>query len=862
MNLLPGQIGEFFTVFMFVSALASAYAFFRTVRLEGQPVEGGAMRRFGRISFGLHAVAVLGVVVTLFYIIQQHMYEYHYAWSHSSNHLPAHFMISCFWEGQEGSFLLWIFWQALLGLGMIAVGRRGSGKTWEAPVMAVFALVQAFLASMILGVMLPGLEWKLGSSPFILLRDAMDAPIFQMNPDFVPEDGTGLNPLLQNYWMVIHPPTLFLGFALTLVPFAFVIAGLWRRDYKGWVRPALPWALTAGGVLGVGILMGAYWAYETLNFGGYWNWDPVENAVYVPWLVLVAAIHTMGIYKKKGAALATSMVLVIASFVLILYSTFLTRSGILGDASVHSFTDLGLSGQLLVYLLAFVGLSVVLLAVRWREVPKSDKEVSVYSPEFWVFTAATILGLAAFQVLVPTSLPVWNAVVEAFGGTSNLAPPADQIAFYTEWQLWFGVAIAFATGLGQYFWWRRLDRVNWFRHLSTPLIVALLVAAALIVLTRVDNVVYIVVLTAGVFSVVANGTVVLRTLRSRTQLAGGGLAHVGVGLMLLGILYSSGYSKVISVNRTGRLYSKEFTDEMNRDNVLLWRGKTQQMADYKLTYQGPRLEVDGFPGYVDPKYLRQLEDPHFAVVRQDLALEGRTYFRAQDTVEVHPENTFFAIAFEDTTGERFTMHPRAQVNPNMGLIASPDLKRFFSHDLYLHVSSIMVDDEEREWSEVKEFTATVGDTFLLNDFVAELVSVDRVSEVEGIELDPKQDAAVQATVRVLGVDGAYVLRPTFVIKDGLVGRLPETSGELGLRLSLLSIDPATGEFAFGAQTTQQDWVIIKAMEKPHINLLWIGSLLMSFGFALATARRVRESRDRKAAPTPTKHAKKRATVGA
>ena len=292
---------------------------------------------------------------------------------------------------------------------------------------------------------------KFGSSPFILLRDALDAPIFNMNPEFIPEEGTGLNPLLQNYWMVIHPPTLFLGFATTLVPFAYCMAGLWLKKYHEWVRPALPWALFSGLTLGVGILMGAYWAYETLNFGGYWNWDPVENAIYVPWLVLIAAIHTMISFRKSNVALKSSIILVISTFILVLYSTFLTRSGILGDSSVHSFTDLGLSGQLLIYLLAFVALSVIMSVRVWKELPTSEKEVSTYSREFWIFIGATTLCLMAFQVIIPTSIPVWNAIVELFGGISNMAPPVDQVMFYSKWQLWFAILLAIISGTGQFF---------------------------------------------------------------------------------------------------------------------------------------------------------------------------------------------------------------------------------------------------------------------------------------------------------------------------------------------------------------------------------------------------------------------------
>jgi cytochrome c-type biogenesis protein CcmF len=293
--------------------------------------------------------------------------------------------------------------------------------------------VQAFLASMILGVVIPGLEIKIGSSPFILLRDAMaEAPIFKMQPEFVPQDGNGLNPLLQNYWMVIHPPTLFLGFATTLVPFSYCMAGLWIKQYRDWVRPALPWALFSAAVLGLGILMGGYWAYETLNFGGYWNWDPVENAVYVPWLILVASIHTMITYKNSETALKTSIILVTATFILILYSTFLTRSGVLGESSVHSFTDLGLSGQLLIYLFFFLGIAILLMIIRWRKIPSSAKEIEFYSREFWIFTGILVLSLMGLQVIAETSKPVINEISKLFGGAGNRAPRADAVLFYSN----------------------------------------------------------------------------------------------------------------------------------------------------------------------------------------------------------------------------------------------------------------------------------------------------------------------------------------------------------------------------------------------------------------------------------------------
>ena len=203
---------------------------------------------------------------------------------------------------------------------------------------------------MLLGVYIG--TYKVGGNPFILLRDTLAGPIFQRANylDFI-KDGNGLNVLLQNYWMVIHPPTLFLGFASTIVPFSFTIASLWKRDYTGWVKAALPWTLFSTMILGIGILMGGAWAYEALSFGGFWAWDPVENASLVPWLTLVAGLHVLVAYRSSGYGLVAVYMLFITTFILILYSTFLTRSGILGNTSVHAFTDLGMSGHLLFFML-------------------------------------------------------------------------------------------------------------------------------------------------------------------------------------------------------------------------------------------------------------------------------------------------------------------------------------------------------------------------------------------------------------------------------------------------------------------------------------------------------------------------------
>ncbi|RRN76101.1 cytochrome C biogenesis protein, partial [Pseudoxanthomonas sp. SGD-10] len=231
-HLLPGKLGQFFIILSFGSALLSLISYyFATTSKES------SWSKIGRYSFFVNILAILGIGSCLFYIIYNHYFEYHYAWSHSSRQLPVYYIISSFWEGQEGSFWLWAFWQAFLGLVLIF-----KAKSWENSVMTIIALSQVFLCSMLLGVEIFGA--KIGSSPFVLLRDAVEAPIFS-RPDYLSliADGNGLNPLLQNYWMVIHPPTLFLGFAAMIVPFAYAVAGIWEKRYKELVPVALPWSL-------------------------------------------------------------------------------------------------------------------------------------------------------------------------------------------------------------------------------------------------------------------------------------------------------------------------------------------------------------------------------------------------------------------------------------------------------------------------------------------------------------------------------------------------------------------------------------------------------------------------------------------
>jgi len=249
----------------------------------------------------------------------------------------------------------------------------------EAPVMGIYTLT-------LLGLL------------FILVRDS---PFKMLGK--TPTDGLGLNPLLQNNWMVIHPPIMFVGYAASAIPFAFAMASLWRRKYDGWAERAFPWALGGFIVLGTAITMGGYWAYKTLGWGGYWGWDPVENASFIPFLFGTTMIHGLHMERAKGRYRRANYVFAFLTYISVLYGTFLTRSGVLADFSVHSFVDLGISGWLTLLLGGFFLLGLYLLVTRWKQIPTEPNEDPFLSRGTFMVLATITILVAAVVITAGTS---------------------------------------------------------------------------------------------------------------------------------------------------------------------------------------------------------------------------------------------------------------------------------------------------------------------------------------------------------------------------------------------------------------------------------------------------------------------------
>lgn len=693
--------------------------------------------------------------------------------------------------------MLWIMLNSLVGLTLI----KWAARSYEAPVMAVVAFCQVFLLSMIVGLKFGPLE--IGATPFATIAEANpDAPIFQADPNFVPADGTGLNDLLQNYWMVIHPPMLFVGFAMMIVPFAFAVTALWRERYTEWVRPALPWTLASVMCLGVGIAMGGYWAYETLSFGGFWAWDPVENSSFVPWLIGVAAIHMMLIQRKSGIGHKAALFLSILAYMLVIYSTFLTRSGILGEVSVHSFVDLGLYNQLLIWILAMGLVGFGLFAYRFKNLPKPAKEPNYLSREFMIFSGAVLLCVVAAVVILGTSSPI-------FGRLFRESPATVPISFYNNWTLPLAVGFVFLAGLGQLFWWNKMSVENVNRVLLAPIALAVVSTVLILALTPfVENSVtpvaggsfwenygtgmmLLLLLFVSFFAFYGNGVVLWRIARGNPKLAGGALAHVGLGIAVLGIIASAGFSNPLSDAPPGS----------DRENFILERGRPVLVEGYHVEYVGTE------PG----------ERGH----------------------------TEFVLNFTDPRGNDFTMKPIAYKSNTGQWIQHPDLKLYFEKDIYVAITPrAMVDESDtNELTLARDETVALGNEDFSVRFTAFETDLDLDAHMESSEAE-QTEIAVGAVLNVtnLKTNETRELRPLYIIrKNRSVNTIPARVEEWDLGVLFTGMNVNTGEINLAVEGVEApDWIVVQAYEKPVISLVWIGLILLTFGFILSVIRRVQD----------------------
>lgn len=465
--------------------------------------------RWFRLGYGALAVSLGVAVILLFRAILGHDFRYDYVIGYSSRDLPPVYLISAFWGGQEGTYLLWAFFAVLLGF---LLARK---KAWNpAAVMAGYA---GTIGLLILFMM------NRNGDPFRLAA-------------VVPADGRGLNPLLQDPWMASHPPIVFLGYAALTVPGVLAWVAAWKRDDAGWVTPALRWALAGFLTLGIGIILGGVWAYKVLGWGGFWGWDPVENASLIPWIASVALIHGLLVQGATGGLRRTNLVLGAAAYVLVLYATFLTRSGVLADFSVHSFPAGSIYGWLVGALVAVLAVSVVSLILR-KARPGTPMETRLAWP---LILAASIIvfTISGALVLLGTS---WPIITSAFG-----KPSTQTAAFYNQVNLPMYVLLLGALGLGPFLAWSPLPRAVWMRRFLVSVAVAIAGTGVAVALGG-RGIGSIVLFFAAILALASNVARFVEVARRRFLHAGAAIAHVGFALMFVGIVAGEAWDRKIDV---------------------------------------------------------------------------------------------------------------------------------------------------------------------------------------------------------------------------------------------------------------------------------------------------------------------------
>ncbi len=740
--------GKFVTIVGFTAALTAMYAFFRAAQHDNYPQLYDEWLGVARKSFFVMTGAIFINGLHLLYLILTHQFQYNYVKHYSSTDLNIFYLISTFYAGQEGSFMLWMFYGCLFGFFLMK-----TAKEYEAPVMTVLSLSQAFLLSMILGIEVPFLKDGLGSDVFALTMGA------------VPKEGDGLNPLLQNPWMVIHPPTLFVGFSSLIIPFSYAIAAMWKNKYDDWIRPAMPWVLFSAATLGIGIMMGGYWAYKVLGWGGYWGWDPVENSSLVPWLLIVSLLHTMIVQKKNGALKKTNLMLAVLAFTAVLYSSFLTRSGVLADTSVHSFTDLGLYNQLLAFTLTFLGLGVVLLVVRFKEIKVVSREESLYSREFFLLCGAVVLMLIAGVVVAGISTPIVDSLMNR--QITKLEPD-----FYNQVTLPLAVLIGLLSAIGQSIWWTRIDKENLIKALWLPLTLALGFTTVLMIGGVKDVSMILLALTAS-FSLFANGQVLLKVLKGNPKYAGGSLTHVGLALMLLGIIGSAKYDE--------------------SQHLELPKGKTVQAFGKQMTYTG----------------------------MQDVG-DGKSGFKIQ---VVDGSKSYIAMPVMYET-KRMT-------------VQNPDVAHYLTKDFYIAPVNLMIKDNPNQLILKK------GEAQMLEGYTVKFLNFNMEKSILGGGVDGK--IKVVAMLEISKDGRSESIEPVYNIEAGSEPKIEYASlqSSPSVSFAITRIDASSGRVmveakGIGKDAQPQETLIVEASIKPFINVLWLGTYIVAFGFMISIYRRWQE----------------------
>lgn len=784
------MLGNILVIAALLSTLYSLFMYYKSSK--GLETTGKA-----RLGYHITTILIISASVLLLYFILTHQYQYEYVFEYSSGNLSTGLLISSFFGGQEGSFLLWLLFTMLIGL--VVISQTSKEKNFEAQVMIPFLVVVVFLLIMVNPLLKSPFNYLWLDinyvdpkfiNPNILGSSFMNNFIFQDNSgksfvkisdelinvikanglstDNLIVQGKGLNPLLQNFWMQIHPPFLFLGFALATTQFSFAIAALIKNEYKLWIKFNLPWTIATALFLGLGIMIGGYWAYGVLGWGGYWAWDPVENSSLIPWIFSVALMHTLIVQKqsqsehKLGSLARTNLILSVFTFTLVVYSTFLTRSGILSEASVHSFSDPGsfVYSVLIIFLIGFV-LSVFVGIYKRRKTLNNNKPLSqnILSRELGLFYGSMLLIGSAVAILFGTSAPIFGSAVD--------------LSFYNQINLLLAVFFVPLIGFTLYSYWRNTPINIFIRRIAISLTVSIIITFSLLFLSGIWNFLYGLLLFTSTFTIITNLELILK-FNKNFIFMGGHIAHIGFGIFLVGALFSG-------------VLSKTETLDLTKDN-------SQTVFDKRITYLG-YVPIDN----------------------------GKKFA--------------FNVKIEDGNNTSVASPVMYNSDYNNNLMREPDILIGFASDLYVSPLSFQPGEDAGS----KEIDLKIGVPYKTgnSEILFEKFDLPKDAMEKMMNKEPFDISAVMK-ITSNGVSKNF----SIIVNDSLQNSFQIE--EEGLTFTVAHFD-VSGMIEFNVtdsnnnkEEAKGEILSIEYREKPLINLVWSGVLLMAFGFLIMLIRRFKE----------------------
>jgi len=780
-------LGRIFVWMAMLTALMAAWHYWRaetqrhgtrdagrgTEERDGKGVGEGGMLGKARRWYLLMGITIAAATAYLWWLILTQRYEVAYVHDYTNRELPTLYRIAALWGGQAGTWLIWALFTMLWGLLL-----RKFAQPYETATLAILSGLNFLL---LLPVGVPGVAAALAEAGVRLkpiLNTAMEDPFLVLSPP--PSDGRGLNPLLQNPWMAVHPPNMFAGYSAMALPFALAVAGLWRRDWQGWTRYALPAAALGTFQLGLGITLGGVWSYEVLGWGGYWAWDPVENASFIPWLSCAALMHCLIAHRITKGALQLTAFLALTTFLTAYYATFVTRSGFI--QSVHSFGTSPITWWILGIMLGLAAISFGLFFLRLRQVPVVEGKPiveSVTSLNTFLYAGAVVLFLFGALVFAGLSLP-WLTLAGKALGLTEVGEVAVDRTFYDKASFPFALVmcllLAFFPLLVLVQRKSEEERNEWVK--ATPWLVTniALLTALLAFLFGVRQPVSLILIGVASTCLVANFYALYLRARKSPLTVGAYIAHIGLALFVLGVVGS------------------ELHDSARQ--LVITAGGHRVAHGYLFTYTGIHERPDG---------------------KIEARLEA---YRMEDHANPEMKPEFVATTiFWDT---------------KFGLVRVPFIKRYLTHDIY-------IEPIELQGSEAPgTITLMRGEERKAGKWNIKFVRF----HLSGEHMEGGMPSKVGAVIELNDGTKTYTVTPYWDLEKGTrhEAKIPEKGITVSLesmnaesRSVTLRIEGIEGLHG------QPGFIVVNVQKKPAVNLVWLGALLVLLGSLLAGIRRMREA---------------------